>query len=81
MNEQEILSLLREIAERQKSLEQRLESIDAAYQEESRKYEASDAAYRQALASSASCKHCDAVNVVARVLVFLLLAYVSYRVS
>jgi hypothetical protein len=81
MSEQEILSLLRDIAERQKSLEQRLESLDFAYREESKKYETSDAAYRQALARSASCKHCDAVNVVARILVFLLLIYVSYRVS
>lgn len=85
MNEEETPSLLREIAERQKSLEQRLSAIELAQQETWKKYEASDSAYRAELSNyqKEGTVHAlaRALGTVVRILILFLLLYVAYRVS
>jgi hypothetical protein len=89
MNEEETstaqLLLLRELAERQESIERRLSAIEAAHLETWRKYDAADAGYRnelsgykQELVTHALGRNLSAA---ARIVLLLLLLYVAYRVS
>jgi hypothetical protein len=81
VNEEEGTTLLREIAERLKSVERRLDTMEAASQEASKAYETTDALYREKLAAYKDCKHCVPVGVAVFSLILLLLIYISYRVS
>jgi hypothetical protein len=85
VHEEETQSLLREVAERQKSLEQRLSAIELAQQATWEKYEASDSAYRAELSKyqKRGTVHALAsvVGSVVRALILFLLFYVAYRVS
>ena len=89
MNEDETSSaqllLLRELSERQESIDRRLSAIEAAHLETWRKYEAADAGYRselsgykQELVAHALGRNLSAA---ARIVILLLLLYVAYRVS
>ena len=81
MTDDEMQSIMREIADQQKSIERRLESIESSAEEISKTYESTYAEYRRVLDDWKGCKYCGAIDVVARVLVFVLLLYVAYRVS
>jgi hypothetical protein len=85
VHEEETRSLLREIAERQKSLEQRLSAIELAQQATWEKYEVTYSAYRAELSKyqKRGTVHAlaNVLGSVVRVLILFLLLYVAYRVS
>jgi len=85
VNEEEASVLLRSIADRQASIDQRLSAIEATHQEACKKYEASDAAYRTELSNyrqeNSNLASSRTVAMVVRFAVLLLLVYVAYRVS
>ena len=85
MNEEETHSLLREVAEHQQSIERRLSAIEVAQHETWKKYEASDAAYREELSNYQQERTGLALGrtlgAVVRLLILLLLVYIAYRVS
>jgi len=78
MNDELSNVLLRELAERLKSVEQRLADMQAAKQEMSETYSKSQELYRQELTEY---KKRATFRTIARVLMLLLLAYIAYRVS
>jgi hypothetical protein len=88
MSQEDASALLREVLERQKSIEQRLEQMQAAEQERAKVYAETDdlyrkeiAEYKQRVAQREKCEYCDAIQAAVRVLILLLLAYVAYRLS
>jgi hypothetical protein len=81
MNDEQINALLRELAERLKSLEQRLADMQAAEQEMSKTYSKSHELYRQELTEYKKRNRGDTFRTIARVLMLFFLAYIAYRVS
>lgn len=85
MTQEESLSLLRSVVERQQSIEQRLSAIEAAAHQTWKKYEESDTAYREELSNYRQEGHGLAVgrtvSFLFRLLMLLMLVYIAYRVS
>ena len=85
MNEQDTNVLLREIAERQSMIEQRLSAIEIYQQELYKKYESTDAAYRSELSEYQQERTSLALGrklgPVVRIAMLLLVVYIAYRVS
>jgi hypothetical protein len=78
MNDEQSNTLLREIVERLKSVEQRLDNKQAAEKEMSTTYAKSQELW---LADHNKWKRGDTFLGITRVLAVLLLAYIAYRVS
>jgi hypothetical protein len=78
MSEEESNALLRELLERLKAVEQRLESQEGIEHEISTAYAKSQELYRRSLTE---WKRGSVFSAVVRLLILLLLAYIAYRVS
>jgi len=85
MNSEELESILRKISEDIESLEKRFAALELTQQELREKTKATDLVYNKTLSEyrkhSASVRSAHVAAVVVRLLVFLLVVYIAYRVS
>lgn len=81
MSDEQSNELPPELAERLRSIDQRLGNIESADQNMAETYSKSEELYRQKMLEYGKYKRGDTFRTIARVLMVLLLFYIAYRVS